>query len=138
MPVVSAQLSQYTLYLDPNCLSVCKGWLQQPHYPCSFCPTVSVHAQFRFQLSLYTLYLDPNCLSTFKVWLQQPIIPVFFANLSQYTLYLDPNCLSMCKVWLQRPYYPCSFCPTVSVHALFTSQLSQYVESLDPAASLSL
>jgi len=32
----------------------------------------------------------------------------------------------------------CSFCPTVSVHALFRSQLSQYVQSLAPAALLSL
>jgi len=47
---------------------------------CSFCPTVSVHAQFRSQLSQYMLYLDPNCLSTFKVWLQQPYYPCIFSQ----------------------------------------------------------
>jgi len=35
-----------------------------------------------------------------------------------------------------KSHYACSFCPTVSVHAPFRSQLSQYVQSLAPAASL--
>ena len=65
-------------------------------------------------------------------------MPVVAAQLSQYMLHLDPNCLSMCKVWLQQVHYACSFCPTVSVHALFRSQLSQYVQSLAPAGSLCL
>jgi len=42
IPVFFAKVFQFTLYLDPNWLSMCKVWLQQPHYQCSYCPTVSV------------------------------------------------------------------------------------------------
>ena len=42
MPVFFAKLSQYTLYLDPN-------WLPQPHYRCSFYPTLSVFFRQRRQ-----------------------------------------------------------------------------------------